>query len=247
MVNNHLDIVNEMTEQYKKYNYPMFIINDDEEPEQVGSFVIIKLNNNFYLLTAAHVANICNEKGYYYFIKNTHVQFTGELLKTEGSVSDVIDIAILKLSDESQVSGLNVVTEELLPEPSSATEGIHSVMGYPASKTKMKRPQKKIKSKLYVYYNILCQNDVYKHNDLNAQDHIAIIFDKKKCVSSEGIKTTFPDPQGMSGGGIWFHDASSGKTLLVGIASTWKNRSQCIFGSRLTLIKKIIDLSTKIP
>lgn len=77
------------------------------------------------------------------------------------------------------MSGLNVVTEELLPGPGQVSDGIHSVMGYPASKTKLNRPEKKIRSNLHVFYNTLCASDVYEHNDLNIQDHIAIVFDKK--------------------------------------------------------------------
>lgn len=241
MVHNVFDSVNEIIEQYKKYNYPMFIVTDEGEPEQIGTFVIIKLNFNFYLLTAAHVANICSEKGYYYFFDDSHIEFTGCLLKTEGSSSDVTDIAILKMNDEFQVSNLNVVTEEFLPRPGQASEGIHSVMGYPASKTNLNRPKKNIRTNLHVFYNTPCASDVYEHNDLNVQDHIAIVFDKRNCLSSEREKLTFPDPQGMSGGGIWCHDVVSGKTLLVGIASTWKRKSNCIFGSRLTLIMDLIE------
>lgn len=33
MVDNGLDAVNEIIEQYKKYNYPMFIVTDEGEPE----------------------------------------------------------------------------------------------------------------------------------------------------------------------------------------------------------------------
>lgn len=240
MEKNGLDAANEIIEKYKKYNYPMFIVTDAGEPEQIGTFVIIKLNHNYYLLTAAHVANICSEKGYYYFFDNSHVEFTGCLLKTEGSQSDVTDIAILKVDDEFQVRGINLITEELLPGPGQVTDGIHSVMGYPASKNKLNRPTKKIRSNLYVFYNTLCANEVYEHNDLNIQDHIAIVFDKQNCLSSDGEKVTFPDPLGMSGGGIWCHDVVSGKTLLMGIASTWKKNNKLLFGSRLTLIMDII-------
>lgn len=245
MVDNDLDAVNKIIEPYKKYNYPMFIVTDEGEPEQIGTFVIIKLKSSFYLLTAAHVANICSEKGYYYFFDNSYVEFTGSLLKTEGSPSDVTDIAILKLNDEFQTSGFNIVTEELLPRPGQASDGIHSFIGYPASKTKLNRPEKKIRSNLHVFYNTLCASDIYKHNDLNIQDHIAIVFDKKNCLSSKGEKVTFPDPQGMSGGGIWCHEVISGKTLLVGIASTWKRKNKCLFGSRLTLIMGVIQMSVE--
>jgi len=240
MDKNDLDIVNEVIEQYKKYNYPMFIVTDAGEPEQIGTFVIIKINHNFYLLTAAHVANTCNEKGYYYFFDNSHLEFTGCLLKTEGSQSDVTDIAILKLNDGFQASGINIVTEELLPRPGQVIDGIYSVMGYPVSKTKLNRPSKKIRSSLQVFYNTLCANEVYEHNELNIQNHIAIVFDKKNCLSSDGEKVTFPDPIGMSGGGIWCHDVGSDKTLLMGIVSTWKKNNKFLFGSRLTLIMDII-------
>ncbi|GEM_PF-6781684 len=96
MVHNSFDFANEIIEQYKKYNYPMFIFTDEGESEQIGTFVIIKLNFNFYLLTVAHVANICSEKGYYYFFDDSHVEFTDCLLKTEGSPSNVTDSVILK-------------------------------------------------------------------------------------------------------------------------------------------------------
>lgn len=240
MVNHGIKKMSEMTEQYKKYNYPLFIVNDRDEPEQIGTFLMLRTGTSHYLLTAAHVASECNLRGYHTFAGDKWIEFSGELLKTDGLDDDVYDVAVLKVNENVPVSDFNAVTEEMLMAPDSSLGKIFSFMGYPASKTKIDRPSKHLKTILHVYYNTSCQQDVYTKAGLKPHHHIAITFNKKKCLTDDQQNIVFPDPQGMSGGGIWLHDIITGDTRLAGIASTNKKLLKCLYGTHISLFWEIV-------
>lgn len=179
----------------------------------------------------------CIKNGFYHCEGDSFTKFSGLLLRTEGTDLDRIDIAVLMLDDESQVNNLKFISDDMILEGDIAPSGVYSVMGFPANKTKLNRPKRIIKSSHYVYYGPRCDEGKYYDIGLSMELHIAVDFNQRKCLSYKNTKVTFPSPNGMSGGSIWYYDIEAGKTFFAGIATTNNKKNDCIYGIRASLLK----------
>ena len=234
---NLFKILNQLSAGYLRYNYPLSILNEKNEPEQIGTFVILSVGGENYLVTAAHAAKDCLKSGFLCFHNDGTTYFQGTAYLDE---ADTIDIGILKIDKIIGAGSFNIIREDMIFDGIISPDDVCSIMGFPATKTRLDRRNYLISSKNYVYYGLCCDHEIYLKNMLNEKDNIAVEFIQKECVSHENIQFTFPSPNGMSGGSIWYYDMEKNKVFFAGIATTHK-KNECIYGTRTPRIKSEIN------
>jgi hypothetical protein len=223
---------------------PIFIkIDIPRKIVQIGTAVFIDFQNMPFLFTAAHVTDdmkngtllvptvdgLSEIDGYTAFI-----DLPPEISRSDDSV----DMAYVRLSSNFacklcyQFTPLPQSKMQLLS--SSEDLGVVSVVGYPASKSKIKPDS--YRAELYHFRGPAAKNNVYDELSICPTTSTVIHFNGKQSVKSG---TTPPSPNGVSGGAMfsWPKGSELSQDLslptLVGIFHTYKKRDGLMIGSNL--------------
>ncbi|KAB1070541.1 hypothetical protein F6U93_01810 [Tamlana haliotis] len=211
-------------------------------PEPHATGVFIKIFDYHFLFTAAHVADGLLKSISVGIEKHKTVQLGGEwtinkLSPNEKREEDKIDIAILKLDNESieyvkkQYSFLNHselgINHEVKELP------YYTAIGFPCSKNKFNKFKNKLDSKPFIFNTMPAKPEIY--SELNCKPFLNLIvhYDKKNVIDYEkNLKITGPDPFGISGGGLWHvpvqlvEKGNKVNKKLVAILSEWPSKNR---------------------
>lgn len=233
------------------------VLDEDKNPQPHGTGVFVEIDDNYFLLTAGHVADGYENEISVGIGKNEILTLGGEftmnrIANGDKREEDDIDIAVLKLNDETVAKlkrqymflpkfELGVNHEDVhLPE--------YVAIGFPASKSKFDSKKNELKSTPFIYTTISAGQEVYDR--LGHQRYLKIIvhYDKKRVKDyNTGKSLTGPDLFGMSGCGLWrippqvVAPSEYIKKSLVGILVEWpiKNR-KVIVGTRIDVFTELI-------
>ncbi|HIF9222375.1 TPA: hypothetical protein ACX6QE_000088 [Photobacterium damselae] len=244
-----LEEIRQAIENVKAYNFPVLIENSHSEPELIGSCIFIIIDDRKFLATAGHVANECAKSSILVGYESKLVDFSGVVIKTAGTSTDKVDIAILELIDDDfdKIKDTDCVSLEMIvPSNTAAEQKIYSFIGYPATKSKVDRSRVyTVKSKMYKYFSTTCEKSLYENMSLSPDTHILIKFDAKKCKNESGELVTFPKPNGLSGGGVWLHKnltaiGEETTQYLSGIAIEHHNDNKCLLGISIEAVIEVL-------
>jgi len=227
----------------------------DGKPHPEGSGVFLKIGNEKFLLTAAHVIENQENDIYVGIDKHNLVKLGGEL--TINSISgsrkkDKLDLAIMKLSTET-INKLGDVYEFLDESEIGINHNfkdlpMYQSVGFPATMSKYNRHKDEIKSNPFIYTTMPAESEVYQKLNCETYCNIIVKYDKGKIINYKTKKQqTGPDPFGISGSGLWYIPSQlevPGKKLdklLVAIMTEWpvQNRRYWI-GTRIDIYTEII-------
>ncbi|WP_068717353.1 serine protease family protein [Vibrio tritonius] len=236
-------------EKVKGYNFPILIVNSRCEPELIGSCIFLIIDDRKFLATAGHVVNEFDNSSILVGYNSELVGFSGDVMKTEGTSTDKVDIAILELiGDEfEKIKNDDCVPFEMIaPSNTTAEKKIYSFIGYPATKSKIDRNKfNTVKSKMYTYFNTTCEKKVYEDMSLNPNTHILVNFNAKNCKNESGELVTFPRPNGLSGGGVWLHKnltaiGEETTQYLSGLAIEYHADRKCLVGISIEAVIEVL-------
>lgn len=197
-----------------------------ERIESVGSAVILHFaKNRVGLLSAEHVfkeKNICIPT------KESYEQTPFySLLEGKRCSSDIGDWAFV-ISDEKFYHSL----KEAGYEESSigSPMGICIFAGFPISRNKTKKTL--VQNRPYSYSALELSDSEYINYSIDKSICIAVHYDKKNTIDRDsGASIQFPDPHGMSGGGIF-----NIKGELIGVITNQSEDGRIFYGLRTTCI-----------
>jgi hypothetical protein len=169
---------------------------------------IIKYNNKFYIVTCKHVAND------FFYLRNKSIilknnsRIYPDELKYIDSTNDDIDIALIEILNNTDVEDYFEEKDiEVIPDfrEYNFENSFLFIYGFPYSKHFSKD------DKEYITY-ISYADNLSKNKEPNDQ-FIYFEYDTTKersIVGSEKLKTTLPDPKGLSGAFIFKIDRFEG-------------------------------------
>lgn len=231
-------------------------IDDRDNPKPHASGVFAKIENNYFLLTAAHVIDDC-EENIYIGIKQEEplLRLGGEWTKNIPETTrekDKIDAAVLKLDDETikKIGGayqfIDINSIEI--NHSAKEMPMYLSLGFPATMSKFNSYKNKMVSKPFQYITMCAKEEVYAKLECDTIINIVVYYDKNNVVDySSGEKKNGPDPFGISGSGLWYVPetevlkTSGVNKKLVAIMTEWpsENRNYWI-GTRIDVFTEII-------
>lgn len=234
-----------------------FITEKNGETKAHASGVFIKIDENYFLITAAHVIENL-ENDIFVPLENTDtLKLGGELTINALNISekrdnDKIDVALLKLCEKS----VQTISSHYSFLEQNEIEINHSInklpqyisFGYPCSMTKKKYKTNDLIAKPFNYITIPAEEIIY--NELNCETfkNIVVHYEKNRVLNyTTGGYNTGPDTFGISGSGLWFIPSQlveSGHKVvkkLVAILTEWpiRNRKYWI-ATRIDVITEII-------
>lgn len=191
---------------------------DKNTLESIGTCVLIKLDNRYFLITAAHVMNQRHKvkSKALYLLLDSEPERTKILIEEDmvcdpnDEVADYHDIAIIELNKENYkiIPDERFLTLEQVEFNDSDTKKIYAISGYPSSKNKSLNRHGK--NKFLVVFTTEFKDDIFT---------LSLHYDKSS-LNQELIK-----PQGMSGGGVWvMSNKTDLKPKLIGISVSHKSK-----------------------
>ncbi|MCB1201662.1 MAG: hypothetical protein KDK41_13530 [Leptospiraceae bacterium] len=182
-----------------------------ETTKQIGSGVLIKLNEYHFLITCAHVLNQVKAETLLTFIKgrDESVQLNGESvcppeIESEKYQND-LDLGFVIL-EEKVVNTLKpdcvfLEKSDIEINHGKPDKGFYISYGFPKKRTH--QYGKDIRAKLYGFTASYINNVTGDWPDLNIKSHFLFGLKNKVSYVDKG-KAKTPDPDGMSGGAVFY-------------------------------------------
>lgn len=201
-------------EDVGRHIVPIFV-DKDGAPDSVGTGFLMFIEGQHLLMTAAHVLDAISEQRelYYYAGTKTKRAIAGEILLSripQGKTrkQDVIDTGIVFLEGEglppyTEIGKESMDASRLAPFSTPRAKKKYAFLGFPASKSKVTRPEKNVRSAAYSYLSSSVAPEAYPPLDLSEDSHIVLTFNEKDIVHPDGRRMNFPKPQGISGSPLW--------------------------------------------
>lgn len=117
----------------------------------------------------------------------------------------------------------------------------YAFVGYPASKAKVSRPEKRVSSSAYAYLASSAEPSVYAELGLREQYHIVLPFDAKNIYQIDGRKMNFPKPAGISGTPLWeLHTADAGGPRIVGVMIEVRKKHKALIATDIGVVVRML-------
>jgi hypothetical protein len=233
---------------------PILCSEDRHTFDVIGSSVLVEFNENKYLISAAHVFK--NENLIYYFpgIQNLVPLLGPSIQMTSNFKEDRHDIKIISISDKlfEEFKTFNPIKvresdAKRILEPETNVV----LFGFPNSRNRKFRRYIK-KFSIQALTNTTADNNWYILEGYDTSLHILIHYNKRINFTADNIQVDFPDPHGISGGGIWKlflqkNYLNSKNNYLVGIVIEKSKNHKFIVGIKLEyVIKALLELEKRI-
>lgn len=203
-----VDLLDEATDILSRFVVPLYV-EKRGRPYQVGSGFFVRAGSAHFLVSAAHVLELGTAL-FYYVEPSLTARLSGErrLSKWIGDREhDPVDVGTLKLRDTfppyPKVDKHAVDVSYLNPGLVPRADKIYSIIGFPASQSKVNPLRQKVESTVFSFRTRSIDDSEYIKHGLYPERHIALSMSLRDGVDSTGKPRTFPKPSGMSGSPIW--------------------------------------------
>jgi hypothetical protein len=224
---------------------PLYAPDATDRPAGVGSAVLLTVDGERLLLTAAHVVERYEEV----FFPGDGVleRLSGDTLTTALPPSgrredDRFDFAAVVLS-ESAVSRMTTLRflepQQLGTHHKASRDKAYTIMGFPSTRNKP-RSARAARRNPYSYTTVSADPKIYADMCRAPAHHLVLSFNREWTRNPDGSpRGSAPDPHGFSGGAVWLLD-QPGNPQLVGIPIEWdapaRSRKQFVVATRIGTI-----------
>ncbi|MBM9912911.1 MULTISPECIES: trypsin-like serine protease [Stenotrophomonas] len=236
--------------------FPIYLFQEGENPEHVGTCFAIEYSSKYFLITAAHV--IDHQKAGQLVVGSTsqklvtvqgawHVSDAGE----SGRNDDPIDLAWHELNDEERSILQVVQSSQIEREPPTSQESrVLTMIGFPRSKNKKisaKNTRAKNLSPVRAQYADLetIPHEHFKSRGMSSDTHIAMRRGNQSMGENGDVQNTIGHI-GFSGGPMIFAglvdaDPPIRPQTIVGMVIESGDSNDCVVALRMSEIISRID------
>lgn len=254
-------VIKQINTKIFKHTIQFFKI-ENGKPKPYGSGVFAKIYNDYFIITASHVASFFEEYPNEELIiktgKELFIPILGEVKYSIIDQNERIDLAYIKLDKQTIVclsKAYIPVTIEKFRHHNNLINGTnYCILGYPAiNVTKEGEP---FKTGAAYFLATPSNNDKqYQYYKFNKRDHIILNVKGKGTDVNTNKKGKIISPfHGISGCGLWFlliyDNPITGKTevdyRLVGIMTEFRTGKYfCVIANRIWLIIEAFKVAEK--
>jgi len=249
---------------------PLWEATDRDRPKLAGTGTLLDFGTARFLITAAHVIDHDNTSVIqpYFFdgskLAELPTGFVHTPMPASGSrEDDRIDISFLRLDDTTA----NLLAQTFFFLPFSCIDAKDKISpsrhymfsGYPTSRSRLSSPRDhKMKATAHSFTSHTLSTHAIQESGFDPEMHIVVDFKRNEMMNEDGKIVTAPDPDGISGGAVWYGDGvlskwPTGESLhLVGIGIANPTRPSALVGTRIHFVlegirAKYPDLSEFLP
>lgn len=252
------DIITRLSNLLLQHIIPLFANRANGKPQLVGSSVLVSSEENFYLISAAHVFDeIKSGHELFFYIESNKIRkLSGNLRLTKPPLgknrkSDRLDIGVLKLNGpglppyplvQKWPLPIGALMANILPRERKQ----YLLVGYPESRSRFNPVKRDLPSEPYSFRNISAPQSIYSELQVSSQENIVLSFDVSHTVMPNMEIRSFPNPSGMSGSPIWLLYDEMGandptQTPVVGIAIEHHQSKRAIVATDISIALRLIN------
>ena len=242
-----------VVEAVRRAVVPIYGADDQLKPVFEGTGVLVRLQDDFLLVSAAHVFKALR-RGVFLLLDGREKQpllnraVVNALEAGQRPHQDRIDIGFVRLtSEEADAAGrANFIEARPRVVPSEVHWYLrYTILGYPAKAQVRLDDEGLVRPMLMPYHAPELKASEYVRVGLNRDEVIAIDFNHRHIVDDLGRGGGRPDMVGLSGGGIWQfnpleRDLDRNPPALVGfLAAPAPRHGKAIFGATTTTLAQL--------
>ncbi len=245
------ELLNDATNILSRFVVPLYR-DEGGRPSQVGSGFFVRAGSSQFLVSAAHVLEF-SASLFYYIEPNVTAKLSGELRMSRWNGDrehDPVDVGVLKLKDSvppyPKVNKYAVDVSYLHARILPRADKVYSIIGFPATQSKLNSTTRKVLSTVYAYRNRSIPDSEYASFNASPATHVILPMDLLKGVDSNGQQRTFPKPQGMSGSPIFMlieegPVVESRSFPIVGIGTKYRKAKKVLIGTDVDIAVAMIN------
>lgn len=214
---------------------PIYVQDSDGGLEGIGTGLFFKHQGKHFVLSAAHVLRRLKEE--WLLIGSDHlIPLNGRYF---ASKSDDVDLGFVSLSDAQVVElggavFLTVNDVDLLDDPETRADGRgYYALGFRADDNAPEGSPASVTSLGSAYLAHAAPPDKYQPLGLSRENHLLFTFDRRVLYSDAGISEGEPEPQGMSGCGVWRFTPAGPSDKLIAILIEHSDTHKVVVSTRL--------------
>jgi hypothetical protein len=177
--------------------------------ESLGSGILVQYEANYFLITAGHCLKQDKKVILSGILDGREFHNLKGVALVEHGLKEKIDVGIVKLSDESIQACLR--NHQFIPQSQILNNSIvkqpadYFVAGFPNTKVQIQHRAKKVKKDLAPFLMQSRTPEYYQKLIFHPDESLLLRFDKRRStIWSSGEISMAPNPEGMSGCGIWY-------------------------------------------
>lgn len=197
----------------------------------VGTGVFVDYSGRSFVLTASHVL-----REYMPLLTGgrTVVSLTQSFFTSADENQQ--DVGFVPLTDEQRasLSDVRFLTADDIDLSNDVSSGLHYIVGYRADDNAQDSPSRDVIAGWSVYGVKAASSEVYEQRHLPPSESLLLTFDRQRLSSPMGIVDVEPEPEGLSGSGVW-HITSTipASDRLVGLVESHTDSGRLIYAARL--------------
>ena len=181
------------------FSIPLYL-DIDSQPTHLGTGFLVQKGGDYFLVSAAHVLDNALSHGLYFYSSPSEIRhLTGCLVRsrpTDKRSDDHIDIGVVKITGEVQppypeVRKFAMDISYLKPSYLPRSKKHFTFIGFPATKSKVRRGCRSILVKPYSYRSDSIPEDDYAKFGVHPETHVVLPLDLKKGFDPRGSVVTF--------------------------------------------------------
>lgn len=251
-----------LADNLDKHTIPIYF-NDEGLLRDHGTGVLIKHENSYFLVSAAHVLEIDTSDYISIPINKTTIiglnkvaKLTPHIEKLYDRRKDKIDVAVVKLYDEKTIEQLKLskaflsIKSITKNHKSDSQLYNHIVFGYPNSGVdiKYRKGYTEIESEILVYPTNISSFKKFEKYRCDPANNILLDYKTTMKRYNSGQIEKTKDPNGISGCGLWYYDIEHLKKhgeikyCLVGIIIEFqKNYQRVLIATKMHWVTNLIE------
>lgn len=229
-------------------------------PKAFGTGVLIKIENQHFVFTAAHVIDKEQSDLWVPSDNDQFLRLGGQYITNShpNRKNDDIDVGIIILTPSTanllETRYKFVSIDEIQIDHRFNERQEYVVVGYPATKTKSNFATNKLVSRPFKYITAPGASNRYKRMNCDPNHRVLVHYDRSSVLNLKTGRTQKgPNSHGMSGCGFWHVPLNgfaqeTGEKKLVAILTDWPNNNWWI-GTKIEIFTEIIRqrLNLNIP
>ena len=234
-------IFSEKIKTLQKCIIPLYRMNYElKKPEFVGSSIFCSYGPIKFIFSAKHVfEEIIPDRPWFPYSENemSELQFEKYILANDLD----LDIGIILVTNQFKL--FKPISARFFGSFNESIDYQHLLTGYPSSSTKRSSKHDQ-RIKFQVYLTSAASNEEYSRLKVDKNKRFVVKFKKKNVYNEKKNLVTFPDPNGMSGGGVFqFNEKNHNQMNLVGLMTDWDiYKKNAIIATRIECINELFRI-----
>jgi len=220
---------------------PIYTRGSDGQIQSVGTGIFFAHGRHAFVLTASHVL--------------TQYINTDELLIGGKSVirlnqrffpsvdEDAYDVGFVPLTDDQRValSDVRFLTTDDIELTDDLPQDLYYVVGYRSDDNAPEGAPTQVIAGWSVYAARSASADAYQKRRLSQSDRLLLMFDRHRLYAADGPVEPEPEPEGLSGSGVWRITSDPATDRLTAIIEAHTDSGKLIYGARFGILTRSLE------